>query len=535
MGQPVITLPSINEDDENQDDIEPIITLSPQLSSLNRSPLHSTGSPARNLKLLNRGKSLAALRERVERQRSLNAPAADDLQSNSLDGLNLERGNEFKLQRRQSVERLDNQVSALHEDVATLSSEVRNAIQALQDMSFSTLASRADLLQNTRSIPNMLTNALTSTALGSPSIVVATTGATLSPSSALPGGSMPRSSSQPTEMWSRSGAEDSGMSSEEQLRSYILANREEVLRLLGVEMQPVVQVTQALNSIPEMSQTSAAAPNSRSASNDFIYGGTTGVWSTTNNGPADTATLSSPSTVVQDADADGIERPQLTIVNESTAGAQPPPAAAMLRSRSERLSRNHVGGSAPRMPRSSASDAEVNVVRKSQDTAYLGHQQQPLPTSVHSSRRLSWRDSNISYRTMQFDDNPTELENHRSSSSGVTVGGAQHYHHYQHGAHSIVVDSDDGGDGSQTIRIQPDDEPAEHSEKSSLIGNEMHHPATDASATVDAEAAAAATGVIDRHYLAPRQRVNYRFSAGDADKLERGIRTISSTRSLRDN
>lgn len=69
-----------------------------------------------------RGKSLATLRERVERQRSVTSAANHDSESNSLEGLNLERGDTANKAR--CVEQLDNQVSSLHQDVATLSMEV---------------------------------------------------------------------------------------------------------------------------------------------------------------------------------------------------------------------------------------------------------------------------------------------------------------------------------------------------------------------------------------------------------------------------
>lgn len=80
---------------------------------------------------------------------------------------------------RTSVERLDTQVSSLHQDVATLSIEVRNAIQALQEMTYSTFTN-ADHHNPARSIPN-LQNA--------------------------PGNAqeyLTRSSSQPAEIWHRS-------------------------------------------------------------------------------------------------------------------------------------------------------------------------------------------------------------------------------------------------------------------------------------------------------------------------------------------
>lgn len=67
---------------------------------------------------------MAALRERVERQRSINTNILSGSESNSLEGLNLERGESQKSKR--SVDKLDTQVSNLHQDVAALSVEVTN-------------------------------------------------------------------------------------------------------------------------------------------------------------------------------------------------------------------------------------------------------------------------------------------------------------------------------------------------------------------------------------------------------------------------
>jgi hypothetical protein len=73
------------------------------------------------------GRSLAAVRERVERQRSV--PASSNINNISIDGsgsldeLNLDTPIEKK-NIKNSVERLDTQVSSLHQDVATLSIEV---------------------------------------------------------------------------------------------------------------------------------------------------------------------------------------------------------------------------------------------------------------------------------------------------------------------------------------------------------------------------------------------------------------------------
>lgn len=68
------------------------------------------------------------MRERVERQRSVQAaPSSQTTENNnSLEGLNLEgRSKENMLPTKVSVERLDTQVTTLHNDVAALSMEVR--------------------------------------------------------------------------------------------------------------------------------------------------------------------------------------------------------------------------------------------------------------------------------------------------------------------------------------------------------------------------------------------------------------------------
>ncbi|XP_055688851.1 potassium voltage-gated channel subfamily H member 8 isoform X2 [Lutzomyia longipalpis] len=173
---PSLALPSISEDDENQPDSD-AHSVSPH-TNLTRSPLHANSSP-RHGKFLQRGRSLAALRERVERQRSVpsQSPTLQNTQSNSLEGLNLEQPH------RPSHDRLD----SLHQDVTALSIEVRNAIQALQEMAMSRLTSQADLSSHrfapARSIPNLPNG----------------TGAAMAYEQLL----MARSSSHPPEIWGR--------------------------------------------------------------------------------------------------------------------------------------------------------------------------------------------------------------------------------------------------------------------------------------------------------------------------------------------
>lgn len=87
---------------------------------------------------------------------------------------------------KKSVECLDTQVSSLHQDVATLSLEVRNAIHALQEMTYSTIG-QLDLQNPARSIPNLPNN---------------TVHAHVSEQF------LTRSSSQPAEIWKREIHED---------------------------------------------------------------------------------------------------------------------------------------------------------------------------------------------------------------------------------------------------------------------------------------------------------------------------------------
>lgn len=58
----------------------------------------------------------------MERQRSVTSSVNNGSDSNSLEGLNLERGDSHP--KGKSIERLDSQVSTLHQDVAALSIEV---------------------------------------------------------------------------------------------------------------------------------------------------------------------------------------------------------------------------------------------------------------------------------------------------------------------------------------------------------------------------------------------------------------------------
>lgn len=89
-----------------------------------------------------------------------------------------------------NVEKVDTDLITLHQNVTQLSIEVRNAIQALQDFTFSSIQSQADLNSRfpARSIPNLPGRQMTD----DPGTVIE-----------INEQSMTRSTSHPPEMWGR--------------------------------------------------------------------------------------------------------------------------------------------------------------------------------------------------------------------------------------------------------------------------------------------------------------------------------------------
>ncbi|XP_044271145.1 potassium voltage-gated channel subfamily H member 8 isoform X2 [Tribolium madens] len=145
-GFPSLTLPSISEDDEILHEERETSSL-----SLNRSPLHAVKNISQQAKHnmtlpeFHRPRlggvatnHLAMLRERVERQRSVVLP--QQIKKNSFEDVNCLLNSSVE-NARNSVDSLDNQIATLHQNVTTLSTEVRNAIQTLQEMTISSLYS----------------------------------------------------------------------------------------------------------------------------------------------------------------------------------------------------------------------------------------------------------------------------------------------------------------------------------------------------------------------------------------------------------
>lgn len=187
---PQLALPSISEDDENQSEGEQ----SPWASPMHNVPLlkspavtkkvttvATTSQQLRHKRFLRRGNTLSSLRDRIVRQ-----PATF---STSIDSLNDEDEDEGPGVGKKQA-KVDTDLVTLHQNVTQLSIEVRNAIQALQDFTFSSIQSQADLNSRfpARSIPNLPGTQATN----DPSINVETEQQSLT-----------RSSSHPAEIWNR--------------------------------------------------------------------------------------------------------------------------------------------------------------------------------------------------------------------------------------------------------------------------------------------------------------------------------------------
>ncbi|XP_025406127.1 potassium voltage-gated channel subfamily H member 8 isoform X3 [Sipha flava] len=126
-GITTLTLPSISEDDEN---LHEECDGSPK-SPPSRSPIHSSYSPSRH--------NLTNL-TKLSQNRSRTLPRSD-----------IEH-------RKVNVDKLDTQVTSLHYHVATLSQEVKNAIQALQELATTSTNARYPYPLPARSNPDLPEN-----------------------------------------------------------------------------------------------------------------------------------------------------------------------------------------------------------------------------------------------------------------------------------------------------------------------------------------------------------------------------------------
>lgn len=547
---PSFPLPSISEDDENREEAEengkgdkengiPASGASP-LHNLTNSPLHAARSPLlgslgspRNQRLHQRGRSLITLRETNKRHRTLNAACSLDRAGSFEEP---EEAEEQQSQgKRPSLERLDSQVSTLHQDVAQLSAEVRNAISALQEMTFTSnaMTSHSSLkFPPARSIPNI--SAMPAARAGD-AVELGLLGH-MGVLGAAEMAAMQRSSSHPPEVWGRdvqlpasnpasskapspSPVEPSKSTTSRSCQTdfyridfptferFVLANPRLVLGLLGIEpaiknemdllaQKQTLQIS-PLNTIDECASpadpslgsskerliASAGAPPAGRVypplddenSNDFRW--------TMKHSASHHSCCKSTDALLSPSE----EQPPATVL---PAELTPPPASLPERT-SKRSIRKSTSGSNSSLSSSSSSSNSCLV---SQSTGNLTTTNASVhcsqsSQSVATTRRASWKLQNsrsgeyrrLSEATAEYSP-PAKTPVPVAGLTGVTYG-------------------------------------ADEEESVELLG-----PRRNSRPIL--------LGVSQNQ--GQGQAMNFRFSAGDADKLEKGLRGLPSTRSLRD-
>ncbi|XP_070069495.1 voltage-gated delayed rectifier potassium channel KCNH8 isoform X3 [Drosophila takahashii] len=546
---PSFPLPSISEDDENREEAEenggkgekengggaPPGGASP-LHNLSNSPLHAARSPLlgmgspRNQRLHQRGRSLITLRETNKRHRTLNAACSLDRGSfEEADPLEEEQQSAVK---RPSLERLDSQVSTLHQDVAQLSAEVRNAISALQEMTFTSnaMTSHSSLkFPPARSIPNI--SGVAATRSGD-AVDHGLMGGVLGAAEVA---AMQRSSSHPPEVWGRdvqlptSNAGSSKAPSPSPVEPkkvmtsrscqtdfyridfptferFVLANPRLVLGLLGIEpaiknemdllqQKQTLQIS-PLNTIDEC--VSPADPNLASSKERLI---TTSAAPTAGRiyPPLDDENSNdfrwtmkhsaSHHSCCKSTDAllSPEEQPQVSMLPEGTPPPQPP-SLQEVRS-SKRSIRKSTSGSNSSLSSSSSSSNSCLVSQSTGNltttnaSVHCSNSSQSV-ASVATTRRASWK-----------------LQHSRSGE-------------YRRLSEATAEYSPPAKTPLPVAGVSYDEE-----ESVELLG-----PRRNSRPIL--------LGVNQNQ--GQGQAMNFRFSAGDADKLEKGLRGLPSTRSLRD-
>lgn len=374
-------------------------------------------------------------------------------------------------------------------------------------MAYSTLASRVDLADKhyppARSIPNLSNNVSVPIVPKSDSF------------------HMGRSSSQPPETWCRE--QDDGDDTNEKsivltsagtqtdtkiditfIEQFILANPRIVLNLLGIDspyvdiiptILPIAKQMHSLIPIPESTGNSPDASSPQQQDNivdDFVYEKKNGCNSVTSSvvvtenvwSPKNTSYNSnhrSTDALLDDSSDEYFRsKENLSNINETVN-------FSVIREGSQKFFRSN---RSEKLSNSSSADnnSVTSIPQLSPD--YIENQKlNSCSNQIHTNR----------------------LSNRRDSSNNCSNNSRKNSYQTIEPISNILVD------------IQTDFDDTTTGEKQALLSgcNSMSHRSSS-------------TEIHKRGQLAPRQPVNYRFSAGDADKLEKGIRTHPSTRSLKE-
>ncbi|XP_022227536.2 uncharacterized protein LOC111077533 isoform X4 [Drosophila obscura] len=564
---PSFPLPSISEDDENREEGEegradkengavPAggaaaggATPSPLHSVNTASPLHAARSPLlgmgspRNQRLNQRGRSLITLRETNKRHRNLNA--ACSLDRGSFEEPDTE-GEEPAVGKRPSLERLDSQVSTLHQDVAQLSVEVRNAITALQEMAFTSTAmtSHSSLkFQPARSIPNISGGVASRSGLG----LADAAGLDLM-GGHLPNGGGPevapmhRSSSHPPEVWGRDvqlpgsnavssksaqASPETAATNGEPIRTtanrstqtdfyridfptferFVLANPRLVLGLLGIEPaikneMELLQQKQTLQISPlnTIDECISPADPTLGGSKERLLGPTGGSSAGRIYPPLDDENSNDFRwTMKHSASQHSCCKSTDSLLTSEEQMAPPPPsveAPPLPQERSKRIRRS-VSGSNSSISSSTSSSNSCVVSQSTGNlttsaSVHCSSSSSQSVASVATTRRASWK-----------------LQNSRSGEYRRLSEATAEYSPPAKTPNPIPIQVVATAAGY----FRDEEESVE------LLG-----PRRGSRPILLGVSQGQGQG----------QAVNFRFSAGDADKLEKGLRGLPSTRSLRD-
>ncbi|XP_037712880.1 potassium voltage-gated channel subfamily H member 8 isoform X4 [Drosophila subpulchrella] len=546
---PSFPLPSISEDDENREEAEearkgekenggaaPPAGASP-LHNLSNSPLHATRSPLlgslgspRNQRLHQRGRSLITLRETNKRHRTLNAACSLDRGSfEEADPLEEEQQSAGK---RPSLERLDSQVSTLHQDVAQLSAEVRNAISALQEMTFTSnaMTSHSSLkFPPARSIPNI--SGVAATRSGD-AVDHGLMGGVLG---AAEMAAMQRSSSHPPEVWgrdvqlptsntgsskapspvepkkimtSRSSQTDFYRIDFPTFERFVLANPRLVLGLLGIEpaiknemdllqQKQTLQIS-PLNTIDEC--VSPADPNLASSKERLIT----------------TSAVPTPGRIYPPLDDENSNDFRWTMKHSASHHSCCKSTDALL---------------------SPEEQPQVSLLPAQEGTPPPTQPVQEVRSSTKRNLRKSTSGSNSSLSSTSSSSNSCLVS--QSTGNLTTTNASVHCSNSSQSVASVATTRR----ASWKLQHSRSGEYRRLSEATAEYSPPAKTPLPVAGVSYDEEESVELLG--PRRNSRPillgvnqnqgqGQAMNFRFSAGDADKLEKGLRGLPSTRSLRD-
>lgn len=170
-------------------------------------------------------------------------------------------------------------------------------------------------------------------------------------------------------------------------------------------------------------------------------------------------------------------------------------------------SMNSLSSTTQTTPKQSIADLSASTAMTTATSATAATLQRNHSHGHSLKRKKSWKDNNnVTTAT-------AAAASRKSATPVATVTPPDH----------LTYSGDDAGIDAEDDNTNFD----ELNEKCALLCNDVRKNSTSRSSTSQSD-------IQKRNHLVPRPPYSYRFSAGDADKLEKGIKNIPSTRSLKD-